>query len=119
LSSDGAQIAVDPRLPWEMSESGAVQQAGLLQPLALVKPQSLGDLVRVGENLFASLADVSPLPVAERHVLSGYLEQSTVKPALEMMDLIETSRAYENNIRMIQHQDQMLGSLVNRVLRPT
>jgi len=40
-----------------------------------------------------------------------------VKPAIEMMELIETSRAYEANIRMIQSQDQMAGSLVSRLLR--
>jgi flagellar basal-body rod protein FlgF/flagellar basal-body rod protein FlgG len=36
-----------------------------------------------------------------------------------MMELIETSRAFEANVRMIQNQDQMIGSLVNRVLRPS
>ena len=35
----------------------------------------------------------------------------------EMMELIETSRAYEANIRMIQSQDQMVGSLVGRLLK--
>jgi flagellar basal-body rod protein FlgF len=42
-----------------------------------------------------------------------------VSPVTEMMEMIFTSRAYEANVRMIQHQDQMLGNLVNRVLRVT
>ncbi|NHZ70934.1 MAG: flagellar biosynthesis protein FlgF, partial [Proteobacteria bacterium] len=37
--------------------------------------------------------------------------------ARSMMELIETSRAYETNIKMIQHQDQLTGALVNRLLR--
>jgi flagellar basal body rod protein FlgG len=36
---------------------------------------------------------------------------------MEMVQLIETSRAYETNIRMIQHQDELSGQLLGRVLR--
>ena len=32
--------------------------------------------------------------------------------------VIEASRGYEANVRMIQNQDQLLGTLVTRVLRP-
>jgi flagellar basal-body rod protein FlgF len=117
LSTGGEPVRVDPRLPWRMNENGAIEQAGARVFLALVQPRSLGDLAKAGENLFNPLADVLPVPAGRRRILNGYLEQSTVKPAQEMMDLITTSRAYEANIRMIQNQDQMTGSLVNRVLR--
>jgi flagellar basal body rod protein FlgG len=43
---------------------------------------------------------------------------SNVSPTTQMMELIEASRAYEANVRMIQNQDQLLGTLVTRVLRP-
>jgi flagellar basal body rod protein FlgG len=119
LSSDREPVVVDPRQPWRMNDRGVIEQAGTLIPLALVQPHSLGDLAKAGENLFAPLAQVSPVPADARRIVGGYLEQSTVRPALEMMELIETSRAYEANIRMIQSQDQMLGSLVSRALRPT
>ncbi len=117
LSADGSSIFIDPQAPWSVSPDGIIKQAGLQIPLALVKPQSLGDLVRVGENMFSPLASVQPLAANERKVLGGYLEGSGVQPALEMMELIETSRAYEANVRMIQSQDRLIGSLVNRVLR--
>ncbi len=117
LSANGDPLLINPELPWNLTEDGAIEQAGARVPLAIVKPQSLGDLVKASENMFSPLAEVSPVPAVERKVLSGYLEQSTVKPAIEMMELIETSRAYEANIRMIQSQDQIIGSLVNRVLR--
>ena len=48
---------------------------------------------------------------------AGYLEMSGVHPATEMVDLIETSRAIETNINMMQTQDQMLSELVSRVLK--
>ena len=117
MSVEGGPVAIDPLLPWEFTEDGAIKQGGDSLLLALVQPGSRGDLVKVGENMFSSLADVAPVPATERRVASGYLEQSGVKPTLEMMQVIETSRAYEANIRMIQSQDSMMGSLVNRVLR--
>lgn len=117
LSADDEPIVLDPALPWRMYEDGSIDQAGAKTYLAVVKPQSLGDLVKAGQNSFSSLAAVSPVPFGDRRMLNGYLEQSTVKPAQEMMELIETSRAYEANIRLIQNHDSMLNSLVNRVLR--
>ena len=36
--------------------------------------------------------------------------------AERLLELIETSRIYEANVRMIQSHDQMTGSLVSRVL---
>lgn len=50
-------------------------------------------------------------------MVSGYLEQSQVQPTMEMMDLIETSRAVEANLNMMQTQDQMLSGLFGRLLR--
>ncbi len=117
MSADGGPVAIDPIQPWNVTEDGGIEQGGSAQLLALVRPASLGDLVKVGENMFSPLADTSPVATADRNVKSGYLEQSTVQPAIEMMELIETSRAYEANIRMIQSQDQMIGSLVGRLLR--
>lgn len=117
LSADGDPVAVDPALPWRTLEDGSIEQQGEQTMLALVKPASLGDLVKVGENLFSPLAEVEDVEPAERGIKGGYLELSSVKPASEMMELIETSRAYEANIRLIQNQDQMLGSLLGRVLR--
>jgi flagellar basal-body rod protein FlgF len=117
LSNKGEPVTIDPKMPWRMLENGTIEQAGTRTELALVKPQSLGDLVKAGENLFYPLAQVTP--VARRSIRGGYLERSAVQPAQEMMELIETSRAFEANVRMIQNQDQMIGSLVNRVLRPS
>ena len=34
-----------------------------------------------------------------------------------MLELIETSRAFEANMKLIQNQDHMLGTLVNRLLK--
>jgi flagellar basal-body rod protein FlgF/flagellar basal-body rod protein FlgG len=117
LSHERLPISVNPEAPWNLLARGVIQQAGTQIPLAVVQPQSTSELQKSGENLFSSSANLVDIAPAQRRVAQGYLEQSSVQPTLEMMELIETSRGYEANIRMIQHHDQLLSSLVNRVLR--
>jgi flagellar basal-body rod protein FlgF/flagellar basal-body rod protein FlgG len=118
LNASGSPIVIDPtKGPFEITPDGQVRQDGDAQNLALVRPASQGDLVRMGENLFRPLAATSPVPEGERQVAAGYLEMSGVHPATEMVELIETSRAIETNINMMQTQDQMLSELVSRVLK--
>jgi flagellar basal-body rod protein FlgF len=118
LGSDGAAIEIDPLLPFQVSPQGAVVQAGSGRPLAIRQPASLGDLVRVGENLFSAVGtEPVEVPDAARSVKSGFLEMSSVQPHSEMIRLIETTRAYEANIRMIQNHDNVLSNLFGRLLR--
>ena len=119
LSADGNPATIDPGNPFppRFLPAGILAQGNDGVPLALVRPKSMGDLARAGENLFAPLAPFAPTPDGERRVLEEHLEKSGVKPTEAMMELIEASRAYEANVRLIQHQDSMLGSLVNRVMR--
>ncbi len=118
LSDGGAPIAIDPTGgPFDVTPSGTIRQGGAAQALALVKPNSLGDLAKVGENLYKPLAETQPLADAERRVGWGYLEVSSVRPTTEMVHLIEASRAVEANINMMQAQDQMVAQLIARVMR--
>lgn len=116
LDDTGTPIVIrDPQ--WQISNSGALRQPSGAQNLALVKPQSLGDLVRIGENLFRPLSEPQPVPAADRRVAVGYLEKSSVKPTTAMTAMIQAARALEANVNMMRVQDQMLSGLVNRVLR--
>jgi flagellar basal-body rod protein FlgF/flagellar basal-body rod protein FlgG len=118
LSDSGSPIVIDrSNGDWQLMPSGAIRQRGAVQNLAIVQPRSLGDLAKSGENLFRPLAETEPVPANKRRAVSGYLEQSQVQPTMEMMDLIEASRAVEANINMMQTQDQMLSGLVNRLLK--
>ncbi len=118
LADDGSPIVIDPTQSSQLHEDGFLEQSGGGQLLGMVKPASLGDLARVGKNLFRPLAPLDRIPTQERQVATGFLEMSDVQPARSMMELIETSRAYETNVRMIQNQDQLTGALVNRILKP-
>ncbi len=118
LSDGGTPITVEPgNGPFEITPRGALRQGGSAQMLAMVQPASLGDLVKVGESLFKSLAETEPVEENDRDVAWGYLEASSVRPTSEMVQLIEASRAVEANVNMMQTQDQMLSQLVTRVMR--
>ncbi len=115
--TNGGPISINPTQRFEISDDGAIVQGGNRQQVQLVKPQAVGDLARVGDNLFESLTSVTEVPANKRSIVSGALESSAVEPTGAMMQLIEASRVYEANIRMIQTQDESMGQLIGRMLR--
>jgi flagellar basal-body rod protein FlgF len=118
LDESGAPMVLNTDLhEWEISDTGALRQRGRAQNLAIVKPAASEELVKHGENLFRCTGQTNALPEQERRVASGFIELSAVKPTLEMTSLIEASRFFEANVNMMKTQDQMLGGLVNRVLK--
>jgi flagellar basal-body rod protein FlgF/flagellar basal-body rod protein FlgG len=117
LDQSGREIVLSPGLPVAISSDGFISQAGTIYALGLSQPQAVGELVKVGNNLFKPLGNVQPLTLAERNIRQGYLEMSGANPVRQMMAMIETTRAFEANTRMIQNQDTMLGALISRVLQ--
>ncbi len=117
LDDSGGSIKLDPEQPWEFLPGGKIDQAGSQVAIGLQQPESLGDLVKVGSNAFRSLGTVTPVSAEQRDIRQGYLEQSSVSSTTSMMSMIETSRAFEANTKLIQHQDDMLSQLLSRVLR--
>ncbi len=118
LSDTGAPVVVNPAdATWEITTNGSLRQLGMVQNLAVVRPNSYAELLKVGENLFRPLAEPEPIPLPERRVAAGYLEGSAVNATTEMTAMVEASRLLEANINMMKAQDQMLSGLVNRVLK--
>jgi flagellar basal-body rod protein FlgF len=117
LDQAGSEIVLSPELPVSISSDGFISQAGAIYALGLSQPRSLDEMVKVGNNLFQPLGNVQPLTLAERNIRQGYLEMSGANPVRQMMAMIETTRAFEANTRMIQNQDTMLGALISRVLQ--
>jgi flagellar basal body rod protein FlgG len=117
LSSDGNPVQIDPSLPYQVQGDGTIQQDGSRIALMLARPKNMAELSRSGGNLFRPLGATEDVPPKERKLVSGHLEKSAVNPTTAMMELIEASRVYESNLRLIQHQDQAYGNLIGRVLR--
>lgn len=115
LSENGQPIVItDPN--WRLRGDGVVESAGNEFPLRLMQAAP-GSLRKEGENLFSTTEEATPLASDKRQVMGGYLEGSNVSPVTQMMELIEATRAYEANIKMIQNQDTVIGTLVNRLLK--
>jgi flagellar basal-body rod protein FlgF len=117
LSTGGEQLRIDPNIPYQVMDDGTVYQAGQRRSLMLVQPKEVGDLARVGDNLFQPLTSVNQVPENKRSIIGGALEASGVQPTTAMMELIESSRVYEANVKLIQTQDQAMGQLISRVLQ--
>jgi len=119
LAQDATPIELLPDVPWTVSDDGTIHQGATRITLALVEPENNADLLHQGDNLFRSLSTTTPVAAGERQVRNGYVELSGVEPTTEMMQMIEASRAFESNVRLIQSQDEMVGQLLSRVLRQT
>ena len=118
LGEGNSPITLNPTGgPWEIDSSGNVSQRDTRQELQIVKPASLGDLVKSGENLFRPLGNVRPVAPNERAVSGGYLEMSDVQPTTEMTTMIETSRILEANVNVMKTHNEMLQGLIERVLK--
>jgi flagellar basal-body rod protein FlgF len=119
MSDLNVPITVDTEYTWHATADGGIAQSGDVYNMAMVRPRSMGDLVKVGDNLYAPLAPPIPIDQADRQVKQGFLEASNVQPTGEMVELIETSRAFEANVALIRNQDELLNDLISQVLKET
>lgn len=73
-------------------------------------------LRKIGDNLYINYSNQAQVAGAYT-VKQGYLEGSNVDIAREMVDMMEVSRSYETNQRMVKMLDESLGKAVNEVGR--
>jgi len=100
------QLTVDP--------FGCVRHCGVpAAQLGIFEFEDLQSLVKLGSNMFG--ATEPPLPAGHTTVVSGVFEASGVNPALELVEMIKNTRAFELSSRMIMLQDETLGRLVNEL----
>ncbi|MCB1679425.1 MAG: flagellar basal-body rod protein FlgG [Halioglobus sp.] len=110
----GADGVVSVRLPG----SSDVAQVGTVQLADFVNPSGLQ---AVGENLYlessASGAPTTGTPGLNGlgTVAQGYVESSNVNVVEELVNMIETQRAYEMNSKAISTSDQMLQYVTNNL----
>lgn len=117
LDQQFSEITINGDTPWHLSPDGFIVQDGSAKAIGLSQPKSLGELVKTGSNLFRSTGKMEPVPLAERSVRQGFLELSGSNAVNQMMSMIESTRGFEVNSRMIQSQDTATGTLISRVLR--
>ena len=89
------------------------------EPLAQLGITGLDDssaLTKTGNSVYVNSGGAKEV-TANPQVREGYIERSTVNPITALTDMIEVTRAYELNARMITLQDETLGQAISRVGR--
>ena len=95
------------------SLSGAVDaQGNAVDSLLLSSKPAAAVWSKIGNSLFSGQAQN---PGTDYTVQQGYSEDSNVNAVDEMVSLIDASRAYEANAKVIQATDDSLDKLVNSV----
>ncbi|MCH7527184.1 MAG: flagellar hook basal-body protein [Planctomycetes bacterium] len=83
--------------------------------IGLVDFDDRSQLTKVGGNRYRN--DASPTRPAAGTIRSEHVEQSTFNPIAGLAQMIEVSRAYELNARMLSLQDFTIGQAVTTVGR--
>ena len=106
ISSNGTLFAIN--------QAGGTLTRTELDQLDIVRPESTGDLVKIGNSMYQF--DGTPVSAHdETEIRQGFLEASGSRPVTEMLELIEASRAFETNINMMKFQDESLERLLQSV----
>ncbi len=114
LTKDNSPILAENKV-LSVSEDGAVFLDGEEEyALGIVNIGSSENLNAIGSGyyLVENAQEIVPEDVV---VHQRMLEQSNVNPLKEMVRMIEISRSYESNQKVLQAIDEMLGKSVNSV----
>lgn len=106
---DGEKIVVE--------NDGTIKVDGnMVDQFDIVSFNNLNVLKKEGGQLFNN-ENQKERPIENPRILQGFLENSNVNPMEEMIELIETFRAFESCMKAIQSQDEMDSKAVNELGR--
>ncbi|MBO6514525.1 MAG: flagellar basal-body rod protein FlgG [Phycisphaerales bacterium] len=115
ISPNAEDIQVDANgQVWEILPGQPARVAGQVELAIFVNPTGL---TQAGSNLWVESAASGPpitgTPGSENFgsIIGGMLEGSNVDPAVELIELIRTQRAFEMNSQSIQAADETLRSI--------
>jgi flagellar basal-body rod protein FlgF len=117
LDDGGGQIQFDPLLPQPtISSDGVVSQGNLrVAKLGVVDFPTPAVLSKQGDNLYSNTSNLQPAPATKAQLRQGMLEGSNVKPILEVTNLIQISRAYEQVVQMVTNVNDLSEQSINRL----
>lgn len=113
--AEGNRIRLDPNHKFKIDELGFIwQDDQLVTQLGLADFENYDFLEKYGENLIQTVDGATLVP-ATCKVEQGYIEASNVNVVTEMVSMIQISRAYEANQKVIQTMDTMIDKAVNQL----
>ena len=117
INTTGARIRLDPELDFRVDTSGNIMQGDENSPVTTIRIRDFVDydyLEKFGENYYQTV-DGYRFQDATAKVNQGYLETSNISVVTEMTNMINVSRAYETNQKVIQTYDSSLEIAVNQL----
>ncbi len=88
-------------------------------PIARIQPVEFADegaLEHVGSSLYRT--NQTPRPSGEARLVQGKLEGSNVEPVRELTRLVDTTRAFEATMRMLETHHELVRRSSDRTLAP-
>ena len=119
LNRTGGRIRLDPLLDVRIDTSGNIMQGESTVPVTQLQIRDFADynyLEKFGENYYQTV-NGARFQDAEAKVYQGYLETSNISVVTEMVNMINISRAYETNQKVIQTYDSTLETAVTPIGR--
>lgn len=110
LNPENGQVTIGP--------DGTISQGeNLLGRIAVMRFDDLSVLQKMGDNLLSNTSNLQPQAAPDARIRQGMLENSNVKPILEITRLIEVTRAYESITRMMESSSDLSRRAVERMGR--
>lgn len=115
LNAQGNQIQLSTIADIKVDTLGQIYEDGVLvDRLGVFDFEDYNYLEKYGENLLQPV-EGAVMQEAPGRVRQGYLEASNVNVINEMVEMINITRAYETNQKVIQTIDSTLDKVVNQV----
>jgi flagellar basal body rod protein FlgG len=110
--NNGGAITMAPT--GEISQGGEVR--GRVRMMEFSDPRQL---TAIGSGYFlAENPNAQAAPATATSIQQGFLEASNTSPTAEMANLIVAMRMFESNQRVLQMQDERMGSVISQLGNP-
>ncbi|NLG02357.1 MAG: flagellar basal-body rod protein FlgF [Clostridia bacterium] len=115
LDTNGNHIHLNPLQEAKVERNGAIYQNNVqVAQIQVTDFEDYNYLEKYGENYYQPIEGATEIP-SQASVRAGYLEASNVQVVQEMVDMINVTRAYETNQKIVQTMDSTIEVAVNQV----
>ena len=105
--------------PIEIEANGTVKQnAQIVDTLRMELPPKDGNLSREGESLWIPPATKTEMPLKDRNVKQGYLEESNVNSMSALIDMVTIQRAYASVQKSVIEMDRTNETVTTQLAKP-
>ena len=118
MGTNNNRIQLDPLLDFRVDTSGNIMQGEDNAPVAQIRIRDFEDynyVEKFGENMYQTVDGPRVIDAEGARVYQNYLEGSNISVVTEMVNMINISRAYETNQKVIQTIDGSLDIAVNQL----